>query len=100
MNRTPRVIAALAIGATALLAGFAATAANDADVRPVYAGALPNVPGKVLSAVVVTYAPGGKSATHHHAGSVFAYVLSGEIRSQVSTDAAPKVYKAGESFFE
>ena len=45
-------------------------------------GALPNVPGKVLSAVVVNYAPGGKSAAHHHAGSVFAFILSGAIRSE------------------
>jgi quercetin dioxygenase-like cupin family protein len=50
--------------------------------------------------VVVNYAPGGKSGAHHHAGSVFAYVLSGAIRSQVSTDGPAKVYKAGESFFE
>ena len=95
-----RAFAALAFGATAVLAGYAAADSNDADVRPVYSGALPNVPGKVLSAVVVTYAPGGTSPAHHHAGSVFAFVLSGEIRSQVSTDGPAKVYKAGESFFE
>ena len=95
-----RVIAALAFGATALLAGFAAADSNEAEVRPVYAGALPNVPGKVLSAVVVTYAPGGKSAAHHHAGSVFAFILSGEIRSEVTPGGPVKVYKAGEAFFE
>ena len=75
-------------------------AGADETVKPVFAGALPNVPGNNLSAVLVTYKPGESSATHHHAGSVFAYVLSGEIRSQVSGDAEPKVYKAGESFFE
>ena len=64
------------------------------------ASQLPNVPGNSLTAFVVNYAPGGKSPTHHHAGSVFAYVLSGAIRSQVSTDGPAKIYKAGESFFE
>ncbi len=75
-------------------------AGADETVKPVFAGPLPNVPGNNLSAVLVTYKPGESSATHHHAGSVFAYVLSGEIRSQVTGDAEPKVYKAGESFFE
>ena len=101
MNRMHLAVAVLALGAGATLAGFAATAhSNDADVKQVFSQALPNVPGKVLSAVVVNYAPGGKSGAHHHAGSVFAYVLSGAIRSQVSTDGPAKVYKAGESFFE
>ncbi len=71
-----------------------------ADVRPVAAEKLPNVPGKSITAVVVNYAPGGKSGKHHHAGSVFAYVLSGAIRSENSATGPAKVYKAGESFFE
>ncbi len=49
---------------------------------------------------MVNYAPGGKSSKHHHAGSVLAYVLSGEIRSENSATGPAKVYKAGESFFE
>ncbi|HEV8391858.1 MAG TPA: cupin domain-containing protein [Dongiaceae bacterium] len=72
----------------------------DETVKKVFATQLPNVPGDSLTAILVTYKPGEKSASHHHAGSVFAYVLSGEIRSQVSTDGPAKVYKAGESFFE
>ena len=58
------------------------------------------MPGKNLTAVVVSYAPGGKSGAHHHAGSVFAYVLSGAIRSENSATGPAKVYQAGESFFE
>jgi len=101
MNRTSRRIAALGIGAITLFGAFGVLAHSDeANVRQVFSQALPNVPGKALSAVVVNYAPGGKSGAHHHAGSVFAYVLSGAIRSQVSGDAEAKVYKAGESFFE
>jgi len=61
---------------------------------------LANVPGKSLTVVVVNYAPGGKSGKHHHAGSVFAYVLSGAIRSENSATGPVKVYEAGESFFE
>ena len=70
------------------------------QVKAVLSEKLPNVPGKSLTAVVVTYAPGGKSLSHHHAGSVFAYVLSGEIRSENSVTGPARVYKAGESFFE
>ncbi len=62
--------------------------------------ALPNVPGKQLTAVVVTYGPGAKSTRHRHAGSVFAYVLSGSIRSENSATGPVRVYKAGEGFFE
>jgi len=61
---------------------------------------LPNVPGKSITAVVVSYAPGGKSSKHHHAGSVFAYVLSGAIRSKNSATGPARVYRAGEGFFE
>lgn len=71
-----------------------------ARVQPVAMEKLPNVPGKSISAVVVIYAPGGKSAKHHHAGSVLAYVLSGAIRSENSATGAARVYKAGETFFE
>jgi quercetin dioxygenase-like cupin family protein len=54
-----------------------------------------------MVAVVVNYAPGAKSPAHHHAPSAFiyAYVLSGAIRSQVGDEPA-KVYRTGESFYE
>jgi quercetin dioxygenase-like cupin family protein len=101
MTRRSSILTALALGGFAVFAGFAQGAqADEARVTPVFSQLLPNVPGKVLSAVVVNYAPGGKSGAHHHAGSVFAYVLTGAIRSQVSGDAEAKVYQAGQSFFE
>ena len=75
--------------------------AHDAEtVKQIFAQQLPNVPGNSMTAFVVEYAPGGKSESHHHTGSVFAYVLEGEIRSQISDGAPPKVYKAGEFFYE
>jgi quercetin dioxygenase-like cupin family protein len=63
--------------------------------------AIPNLPGKHLIAVVVDYPPGAKSTPHRHAKSAFiyAYVVSGAIRSQVD-DQPAKVYRAGEDFFE
>jgi quercetin dioxygenase-like cupin family protein len=62
---------------------------------------IPNVPGKRLVSVVVDYPPGAISLPHHHAHSAFiyAYVLSGKIRSQVN-DEPVRVYQPGEWWFE
>ena len=95
----PILAAAAILAAGTLLAGPLCRAAGD-DVRPVTSDTLPNVPGKSITAIVVNYAPGAKSVKHHHAGSVLAYVLSGEIRSENSATGPAKVYKAGETFFE
>jgi quercetin dioxygenase-like cupin family protein len=95
-----RIIAALGLGALALIAGAVTAKADGNPEHHVFATALPNVPGKALTAVLVQYAPGQKSPVHHHAGSVFAYVVSGAIRSENSATGAVKVYHAGEAFFE
>ena len=73
----------------------------DETVRPVFERAIPNIPGKKLIAVEVTYPPGGKSASHFHSQSAFIYahVLSGAIRSQVDDEPA-KVYQVGEGLYE
>lgn len=93
--------AALLAGALILAAPVRTASADDAaKVKPVASEKLANVPGKSITAVVVSYEPGGKSKAHHHAGSVLAYVLSGEIRSENSATGAVRVYKAGEAFFE
>jgi len=62
---------------------------------------VPNIPGKRLVVDAVDYVAGGYSASHRHAGSAFiyAYVVSGEVRSQVN-DEPVRVYKAGEQWFE
>jgi len=73
---------------------------GDAKVGPRMSQALPDIPGKELTAVMVNYAPGGKSAPHHHAGDVFAFVVAGSIRSQNSATGSARVYQAGEAFFE
>jgi quercetin dioxygenase-like cupin family protein len=104
MNKLKLILQITVIGG-ALAAAFGAgmavgNAPADASVKPVISQALPNVPGKRLTAVLVSYPPGGASASHKHAGSVFAYVLSGKIRSEVSTTGPARVYSAGEGFFE
>jgi quercetin dioxygenase-like cupin family protein len=71
------------------------------QVKLAFEHGIPNITGKSMIAVVVTYPPGGKSLPHHHAQSAFIYahVLSGAIRSQVGDESA-KVYHAGEGFYE
>jgi quercetin dioxygenase-like cupin family protein len=91
----PLIVAAIALGASP------AIAQDREQVKVAFAHALPNVEGKRLVAVTVTYPPGAKSLAHHHAASAFiyAYVLSGAIRSQVGDEPA-KIHHAGESFYE
>ena len=83
------------------LAGSPGFAQNLEQVKPVFEHTIPNIQGKSMIAVIVSYPPGGKSPAHHHAQSAFiyAYVLSGAIRSQVGDEPA-KVYRVGESFYE
>lgn len=80
--------------------GTTLVAHNQERVKKLFSGKLTNAPGQALTAEVVDYPPGGKSTVHHHAGSVFAYVLTGRIRSQNSATGAARIYKAGETFFE
>lgn len=61
--------------------------------------ALPNDPGRSLTAVVVELAPSAKAASHHHAGIVFASVLEGAVRSQLN-DGAVSEYRAGQYSIE
>ena len=79
----------------------AAAQGRGETVTPHFEQAIPNIPGKSLVAQVVDYAPGGASPPHTHAKSafIFAYVLSGEIESQVN-DEPKRVYRAGESWYE
>ncbi|MEX3632829.1 cupin domain-containing protein [Paraburkholderia sp. BR14320] len=101
--------------ASALLAGVAITgawqsayaaetararAAPHETIAPAFAVPIANVPGKTMTALVVDYAPGGKSAPHRHGQAfVVGYVLSGAIRSRVD-NGGERVYHAGESWTE
>lgn len=94
MTRWISYVAACAIA-------LAPALAHSGTVTPKFERTISNLPGKSLVAVEVTFAPGEVSAPHHHARSAFiyAYVLSGTIRSQVAGQPA-RDYHAGESWFE
>jgi quercetin dioxygenase-like cupin family protein len=89
---------ALAADSTGQAAAAAAAAAE--TITPAFAEAIANVPGKKMTALVVDYAPGGKSSPHRHGKAfVVAYVLSGAIRSGVDGKEA-QVFHAGEHWIE
>ncbi len=87
--------------AVAIAIAMPAAAQDGETVTPYFNQAITNIPGKSLVANIVDYAPGGASPPHVHAKSafIFAYVLSGEIESQVD-DGPKRVYRAGESWYE
>ncbi|MNP42314.1 Cupin domain protein [compost metagenome] len=60
---------------------------------------LKNAPGKKALMIEVDYQPGQSSIAHKHEGTAMAYVLSGEIVSQVKGEPA-KTFKAGEFWYE
>lgn len=60
---------------------------------------LQNVPGKKALMIEVDYKPGQASIAHKHQGTTMAYVLSGQITSQVKGQKAI-TYKAGEYWYE
>ena len=77
------------------------TAWSAEQVVPKFSHALPNVPGKSIIAVEVSFPPGDVAAPHRHpkSASLYIYVLSGTIQSQVEGEPA-RVYHAGDSWFE
>jgi len=99
MTHRPTAVG-LACLAAISLAGSAAFAQQNKPT-PAFKEEIANIPGKSLAAVLVEYAPGGKTPSHHHAKSAFisAYVISGAVRSQVD-DGPVKIFKAGEHFTE
>ena len=101
LRRAMRTASVSVVAAAITLGASPAIAQDQEQVKVVFEHALPNVEGKRMVAVMVSYPPGGKSLAHRHAASAFiyAYVLSGAIRSQVDNDPV-KVFHAGEGFYE
>lgn len=85
-------------GWLALLLPLAALAGG-ADERQLIETPLANAPGRQLTAITVTYAPGQASAPHRHPGAAFVYVLAGSVRSALAGEKE-RVYRAGESWYE
>jgi quercetin dioxygenase-like cupin family protein len=61
--------------------------------------ALSDAPGKEVVMVVVSYGAGQASTPHLHRGWVFAYVLEGEVVSQLEGQP-PVTYREGQSWVE
>ena len=68
-------------------------------VEMVSSHALPDMPGKRVTVVRVTYGPGGFTPPHRHAGTVTAYITKGQIRSQLKGGPV-EIFDVGQSFFE
>lgn len=69
-------------------------------VKLLYDHVLPNVPGKSIVGLEVTYPPGGFTPPHRHAGAtVVARVTEGSILSGMNGEP-PTVYGVGEGFVE
>ncbi len=105
MKRVPYFVVAAVVAAGASLIPRAAGTSHGAPpheaVTLLAARPIPNIPGKRLVSILVDYPPGASSGPHRHAGSAFiyAYVLAGEIRSQVNNEPA-RVFRKGEWWFE
>ncbi|QXI20604.1 cupin domain-containing protein [Pseudomonas iranensis] len=60
---------------------------------------LKNAPGKKAMMIEVDYQPGQSSIAHKHEGTAMAYVLDGEVISQVKGEKAI-TYKKGQFWYE
>lgn len=70
-----------------------------ATVTDVLQRDLASAPAMHFTAERVQYAPGQSSSPHRHGGFLMAYVLRGEVVSQLEGEPA-RTYRAGESWFE
>lgn len=79
---------------------FQNTATLPAGLKPLLEEKLTNLTDREVRLIKITTAPAGATAgAHQHPGPVFAYLLKGEVESQVDPDPA-KVYRAGDVFYE
>lgn len=96
------IIAAICTAFAISMAG--AASAHDGEAQTVtknFEAAISDIPDKSQVALEVDYAPGAASPSHTHAKSAFiyAYVISGAIKSKVN-DGETRIYRAGESWSE
>ena len=77
----------------------AADASLGNKVELVNSYAIPDMPGKRVTVVRVTYGPGGFTPPHRHGGIVTAYITKGQIKSQLN-DGPLEIFDVGQSFFE
>jgi quercetin dioxygenase-like cupin family protein len=82
-----------------ICAADAASNSPDNKVEIVSSHAIPDMPGKRVTVVRVTYGPGGFTPPHRHGGTVTAYITKGQIRSQLN-DGPVEIFNVGQTFFE
>jgi quercetin dioxygenase-like cupin family protein len=82
-----------------LCAADASSGSSLNKVELISSHALPDLPGKRVTIVRVTYGPGGFTPPHRHAGTVTAYITKGQIRSQLKGGPV-EIFEVGQSFFE
>lgn len=101
MNIRTRLVIALAC----LLAGAAhatepaAPAKNSKNSATLLTRDLPDMPGKEVVMLAVSYLPGGASLPHRHDAEVFVYVLEGSVVMQVDGQPA-QTLGVGQTFHE
>jgi quercetin dioxygenase-like cupin family protein len=95
-----RILVALGalIGCATIVAQSPSVTASGA-ATPLLTKALPDIPGKEVTMLTVTYPPGGASPAHRHNADVFVYVLEGAVVMQVASGQELTV-SAGQTFHE
>jgi quercetin dioxygenase-like cupin family protein len=78
---------------------FQNTAKLPAGVKPLLQQPLVDRLGREVSVIRIITAPAATVAAHAHPGQIFAYLVKGEVESQVDPDP-PKLYRAGDVFYE
>ncbi|CAN5431527.1 cupin domain-containing protein [soil metagenome] len=92
------LLTALASHATTATAHETGTSSE--SVAPRLQMPIPNLPGETFTSAIVTFPPGAKAVPHRHGEAlVYAYVLSGSVRSQLD-DQPAKVYRTGDDWYE
>ncbi len=74
--------------------------ASPPQVNVLLQQAIPNAEGKTFTSQVVDFAPGASAPPHRHGQAfVYAYVLQGDVRSQVD-DQPATTYHQGQNWYE
>ncbi len=82
-----------------ICASDASSGSSSSKVEIVASHAIPDMPGKRVTVVRVTYGPGGFTPPHRHGGTVTAYITKGRIKSKLN-DGPVEIFDVGQSFFE
>ncbi len=72
---------------------------SNSAIAKVFEQMLPAGDFRKVGAITVSYAPGGKSPKHRHDVAVFAYVLEGDVESQLEGEEL-KTFHKGEMWYE